>query len=180
MSRLVPTLFLLSLAAAPLHAQAPAPAASGNAAVLAVRNQWESTANYIVQSARDMPEAKFSYRPTPEVRSFGEIIGHVAGAQRMICAVALGEQPPAEDAVERSITTKAGLIEALEAANAYCGRAYAMSDADGQKAAELFGQKTTRFGALVLNATHDAEHYGNLVTYLRINGIVPPSSRGGM
>jgi uncharacterized damage-inducible protein DinB len=178
MSRVVATLLLLPLATAPLHAQAPA--ASGTAAVTAVRGQWQGMSNYILQSAQDMPEAKYSYRPTPEVRTFGELIGHVAGAQNMICAVAQGEQPPAEDAVETSATTKEALIEALRASNAYCAKAYAMSDAASQTPADLFGQKTTRLGVLVLNATHDAEHYGNIVTYLRINGMVPPSSRGGM
>lgn len=176
MSRLAQALLLLLVAAAPLCAQA----AAGNAAVMAVRSQWQYSANYVLQSAKDMPEDKYAYRPTKEVRSFGEIVGHVAGAQNLICATALGDPVPAEDAVEKAATSKAALVEAMEASIAYCGKAYAMSDADAGAPAEIFGMKTTRLGVLVLNATHDAEHYGNLVTYLRINGIVPPSSRGGM
>jgi len=104
----------------------------------------------------------------------------VAGAQNMICAAAMGEKVPAEDAVEKSAKTKAALIEALQASTAYCGKAYGMTDAASGAPVEIFGMKTTRLGVLVLNATHDAEHYGNIVTYLRINGIVPPSSRPGM
>jgi uncharacterized damage-inducible protein DinB len=175
MSRAFVALALLSATVAPLSAQA----APANASVSKVQWMSETMANYILKSAEQMPEEKYSYRPTPEVRTFGEIVGHVAGAQNMICAVALGERPPAEDAVEQSATTKAALIEALKASIAYCGKAYAQSDADSQQPAELFGMKTTRFGALVLNATHNGEHYGNLVTYLRINGMVPPSSQGG-
>lgn len=167
----------LTAGATPLWAQAAAPA---NPAVSAVQGMSEAMANNILKSAEQMPEEKFSYRPTPEVRSFGEIVGHVAGAQNMICAVAMGEQPPAEDAVEKATTTKAGLIEALKASIAYCGKAFAQSDADVQQPVEMFGMKTTRLGALVLNATHNGEHYGNLVTYLRINGMVPPSSQRGM
>jgi uncharacterized damage-inducible protein DinB len=155
-------------------------AGSENASVTAVRSMWEMMANYAVRSAEMMPDDKYSYRPTPEVRTFGEIIGHLAGAQDMICAVALGEQPPAEDAVEQAATTKAALIAALKASNEHCGRAYGQTDADTRAAVQLFGRDATRFHALVLNATHTGEHYGNLVTYLRINGMVPPSSQGGM
>ncbi len=162
----------------PLSAQA-APAAD-NASVAAVGMFWQQLAGYILQSAKDMPEEKYGYRPTPDVRTFGQIVGHVAGAQRMICAVALGEQPSGEDEIEKSVTTKAGLIAAMEASNEYCKRAYAQPDAATRAPAELFRMKMTRFHALTLNATHDGEHYGNIVTYLRINGIVPPSSRGGM
>jgi uncharacterized damage-inducible protein DinB len=178
MSRLFTALFLLALGTSTVSAQA-APAAD-NASVAAVGMFWQQLAGYILQSAKDMPEDKYGYQPTPEVRTFGQLIGHVAGAQKMICAVAMGEEPPAEDAVEQSATTKAGLVAAMEASNAYCKRAYAQKDADTRAPVELFGMHITRFHALTLNATHDGEHYGNIVTYLRINGIVPPSSRGGM
>jgi uncharacterized damage-inducible protein DinB len=177
MSRVFSAFILLSAAAAPLGAQM---AGSGNGSVTAVRSSWEMMTNYVLRSAEMMPEDKYSYRPTPEVRTFGELIGHVAGAQQMICAVALGEQPPAEDAVEKAATTKADLIAALKKSTEYCNRAFAQSDADAQAPAKLFGRDVTRMHALALNATHNGEHYGNLVTYLRINGMVPPSSQGGM
>lgn len=180
MSRTLAVLILVSATAAPLGAQMGHGAGSGNASVTAVKSSWEMMAGYIVRSAEMMPEDKYSYRPTPEVRSFGEIIGHVAGAQNMICAIALGEQPPAEDAVEKAAKTKAALITAVKQSMEYCNRAYAQSDADSRTPAKLFGQDVTRMDALVLNATHTGEHYGNLVTYLRINKMVPPSSQGGM
>jgi len=176
MPRLVPAIVLLVLPAVPLGAQAPD---ASHAAVTAVKGQWESVTNYILQSARDMPEAKFSFRPVPEVRTFGEILGHVSGSQDMFCAIVLGEKAPAEDAVEKAAKTKAALIESLTATTAHCAKAYAMSDAEAQAPAQVFGQPNTRLGVLVLNAVHNAEHYGNLVTYLRINGMVPPSSRRG-
>ena len=105
------------------------------------------------------------------------MIAHVAGAQNLMCAAALGDAPRAEDEIERSTTTKADLVAALEASTAYCAKAYAQSDAELQAPAELFGQRQTRFYAVTLNATHNGEHYGNLITYLRMQGIVPPSSR---
>ena len=129
------------------------------------------------QAAEDVPESLYGSRPTAEVRSFGELIGHVAGAQNLICAAALGEPARTEDEVERSQTTKAGLIAALKGSTEYCGRAYAQTDAASQQRTQLFGAERTRLFALTLNATHNAEHYGNLVTYMRINGMVPPSSR---
>ncbi len=179
MSRAFPVLALVSVAITPLAAQAQRGGGAGNAAVQAVRWQWQSMSGYVLQAAQDMPEAKYSYRPTPEVRTFGEIIGHVAGSQRMFCAMALGEQPPAEDAVEKAVTTKAGLVQAMRESNEYCDKAYQQTDAAVRVPANLFGQNVTRLHALVINATHDGEHYGNLVTYLRLNGMVPPSSKGG-
>jgi uncharacterized damage-inducible protein DinB len=123
----------------------------------------------------DVPEEKYSYKPTPDVRSFGEMFGHVAGAESMFCAMALGEKPPAEDAV--AVKTKAGLIAALKQSAANCERAYGQSDAAVASNIDVFGAQRSRLYALMMNATHDGEHYGNLVTYLRMNGMVPPSSR---
>jgi uncharacterized damage-inducible protein DinB len=181
MARVSPALILLSVAVSPLAGQAaPSASAPDNASVAAVRTMWEMMTNYVTQAALDMPEEKYSYRPTPEVRSFGELIGHVAGAQNLICAVALGEPPRAENEIEKTVKTKDGLIQALRQSTEYCARAYQQADAATRAAVELFGRPATRFHALVLNATHNGEHYGNIVTYLRINGMVPPSSRGGM
>jgi uncharacterized damage-inducible protein DinB len=164
------TLTLLVFAASPLLAQANSPVSTS-------RTLWMDVTNYLVQSAMDMPEEKYSYKPTPAVRSFGGLIGHVAGAQNMFCAVALGEKPPAEDAVEKAATTKAALVKALKASNDNCRRAYMQSDADASGMVDVFGQKQSRLFVLMMNTGHDNEHYGNIVTYLRMNGIVPPSSR---
>jgi uncharacterized damage-inducible protein DinB len=89
----------------------------------------------------------------------------------------LGDPQPAEDAVEKAATTKAALVQALRASTAYCARAYAIGAATLGRPIQLFGQRYTRAGALALNAVHDGEHYGNIVTYLRMKGMVPPSSR---
>jgi uncharacterized damage-inducible protein DinB len=138
---------------------------------------WEPMIGYITTAAEELPESTYAYKPTPEVRSFGQLIGHVAGAQYMFCATALGERPRNEDDIEKTRKTKAELVAALRASTQYCGRAYAQSDKAAQQKIKLFGQDRTRLFALGLNATHDAEHYGNIVTYLRINKLVPPSSR---
>jgi hypothetical protein len=80
-----------------------------------------------------MPEAKYTYRPAASVRSFGEIIAHVAGSQTMFCAIALGEQPSAEDAVESKKLGKEALIAALEKSNTDCAGAYEQNDAAATK-----------------------------------------------
>ena len=130
---------------------------------------------YVLQTAMDVPEDKYSYRPTPAVRSFGELFAHVAGAQSMFCAMALGETGPGEDAVKAA--TKTQLVDALKQSNTNCERAYAQSDAAASASIDVFGEPHSRLYALMMNATHDSEHYGNLVTYLRLNGMVPPSSK---
>jgi uncharacterized damage-inducible protein DinB len=156
---------------------APTAKASANPGVGASRAVWEMMSGYLQQSAEQMPEAEYAFKPTPDVRSFGQLIGHVAGAQYMICAAALGEAGKAEDDIEKSKTSKADLVAALKASSDYCRRAYSQPDATASASTQLFGQTQTRMYALVVNASHDGEHYGNIVTYLRIKGMVPPSSR---
>ena len=112
------------------------------------------------------------------MRTFGQLIGHVAGANFMICAAALGEAARGEDDIEKSKTTKADLVAALKASNEYCARAYALNDAQAAGMTKLFGQDQTKMFALALNAAHVGEHYGNVVTYMRMKGMVPPSSQG--
>ena len=156
---------------------APVSAQEGNPAVTTARMLWEPMIGYITTVAEELPESTYAYKPTPDVRSFGQMIGHVAGAQYMFCAAVLGEPGKNEDDIEKSRTTKAELVAALKASTQYCGRAYAQTDKAAQQKIKLFGQERTKLFALGLNATHDAEHYGNLVTYLRLNKMVPPSSR---
>jgi uncharacterized damage-inducible protein DinB len=145
--------------------------------IAAMKANWEGVIRFITMAAEELPEADYAYRPVASVRSFGELIGHIAGAQSMICAAALGEPQPAEDAVERSATTKAALVKALKESTSYCARAYAIPASAAGEAVTLFGAPNTKAGALALNAVHDGEHYGNIITYLRMKGMVPPSSR---
>jgi uncharacterized damage-inducible protein DinB len=176
MKRAIP-LFLL-LCAAPAAAQQTVSTSSANPAfaVESAKFMWELMTNFVTKAAEQMPEADYSFRPTPTVRTFGQMIGHVAGSQNMICSAALGEKGN-EDDIEKSTTTKAGLIAALRASSEYCQRAYAQSDVASATPTTLFGSPSTRLRALILNATHNSEHYGNLVTYMRIKGMVPPSSQ---
>jgi uncharacterized damage-inducible protein DinB len=147
------------------------------AGVAAMRAQWRQTIDYVRKAGEEFSEADYAYRPVATVRTVGQLIGHVAGAQFSICASALGEPAREEDAVEKAATTKAALLKALDESTAYCERAYAQTDAAAAASTQLFGSSAPRINALALNAVHDGEHYGNLVTYMRMKGMVPPSSR---
>ena len=158
--------------AIPLSAQSTSPGA-----VAVASSVWSSTIDYIIKSAEQMPEASYSFKPTPEVRSFGQLIGHVAGAQYVYCSAATGDKPASEGDIEKTKTSKSDLVAAIKASTEYCRRAYMQSDAAAQAMTKVFGEDRSRLYALVGNASHDAEHYGNIVTYLRMNKMVPPSSQ---
>jgi uncharacterized damage-inducible protein DinB len=168
-------LVLLLVVGSSLGAQTPA--ASVATPVTDARMLWTEVSDYITRAAVAAPDSVYAYRPTPAVRTFGQLVGHVAGAQRMFCAAALGEKAVNEEDIEKSSTTRAALVEALRQSNAYCARAYAMSDATAAGTVDLFGARRSRLFVLLMNATHDNEHYGNLVTYMRLQGMVPPSSQ---
>jgi uncharacterized damage-inducible protein DinB len=154
---------------------------SGNPVAQSIRQSWETAKRNVRESADAMPEATYGFQPTKEVRTFGQILAHIAGANYIFCSAAKGEKSPhAEDAFEKTATTRAAIIKALDASLAYCDSAYA-GVTDAQLSAPIalpFDQgKGVRARALIWNVDHLNEHYGNLVTYLRINNIVPPSSR---
>ena len=130
----------------------------------------------LMRSAQKMPEENYGFKPVDTVRSYGQIVGHLADAQYLFCSIALGEKNPGLD-IEHSKTTKSDLIASLTTAFAYCDKAYdTMTDATGAQMIKLFGNDAPRFSALEVNNMHNLEHYGNLATYMRIKGMVPPSS----
>lgn len=130
----------------------------------------------ISKAADKMPEENYAFKPSDDVRTFGQLVGHVADANYMFCSAVLGEKAPVSG-IEKSKTTKADLTAALKESFAYCDKAYdAMTDADGAKMVKFFGAERPKLGVLDFNNMHDYEHYGNMTTYLRMKGIVPPSS----
>jgi uncharacterized damage-inducible protein DinB len=163
------------------------PAAGAQPATAGLRQVWDGSKRNLSQSAEIMPEADYGFRPPTakspdgnQVRTFGQILAHVAGANYVICAAAKGEKSPhAEDEFEKTATTRAAISKALTASLAYCDTAFATDDRKLAETIEMpFGMgKAARSAALVMNISHVNEHYGNLVTYFRIKGIVPPSSR---
>jgi hypothetical protein len=177
--RLICSLAIVSMAVAPrVLAQAPAPMA--NPMTQALRSAWTAAKTNFRKSADVMPEAKYGFKPVDGVRSYGAILAHVAGASYEFCAAAKGEKPPHVEAeFEQSAKTKADIVKALDGSIAYCDQVY--EGLDDVKAAQVVGgafdgPRGARAANLIGNTTHFQEHYGNLVTYMRINGLVPPSS----
>ena len=170
------TLALIISSTALLSAQPPQPAAdSGYTA--AVRTRWNAIKRNISGSAQAMPDAGFAFKPTPEVRSFGELLGHLANEHYMLCSQIKGEKNPHESVDFEKKTTKAEFVKDINDSIAYCDAAYAAVKDDPQTVAPIAPNRDTPFSSMLLNVTHDSEHYGNLVTYLRLKGVVPPSSQ---
>jgi uncharacterized damage-inducible protein DinB len=130
----------------------------------------------VVGAAQKMPEENYSFKPTPEVRSFGQLVGHVADASYTFCSLATGEANPKKD-IEKTKTSKADLVAALKDGVAYCNRAFdSMTDAKGSQMVKFMSFNVAKLSLFSLNSAHTDEHYGNMVTYLRLKGIVPPTS----
>ncbi|MFN8582775.1 MAG: DinB family protein [Gemmatimonadaceae bacterium] len=164
---------LLSLTLAPAVARAQAnPLSDG------LRRDYHTVRDYFIRAAEKMPEETYASRPAPEVRTFAQQVAHVADDQYNLCAPARDEtRTAAYRDIEQRLSTKADLIGALKEAFAYCDAAYdALTDANAS--APTRGADRTRFAMLNWNLWHTWEHYGNVVVYLRIKGIVPPSSEG--
>jgi uncharacterized damage-inducible protein DinB len=153
-------------------------------AMMAAENPFSDYNRYVyrfmklvlVASAEKMPEEDYAFKPAESVRTFGELVGHVAESQYFFCSTALGEKNP-EIKAEKVKTSKADLVAALKDAVKYCDRAYdGMTDEAGSEKVKMMRRETPKLAVLSTNAIHSAEHYGNMITYLRIKGIVPPSS----
>ena len=135
----------------------------------------------VVKSAEQMTEANYAFKPTPDVRSFGQLIGHVANANYMICSTATGAANPSAGDIEKTKTSKADLTKAVAESFAFCEAQFdALTPAKAAEVVDVFGMKMPRLNALQFATAHDFEHYGNIVTYMRLKGMVPPSSQRGM
>jgi uncharacterized damage-inducible protein DinB len=141
-----------------------------------VRPHYERVKEYLLRSADQMSDDDFAFRPTADVRSAISMFGHIADSQYYFCSVGLGESPR-ETEIEQTEQTRTGMVAALRQSFEYCDRAYAQSDAQVLQLVGPEGRERPRLSQLVLNTAHNWEHYGNIVTYLRLRGQVPPSSQ---
>jgi hypothetical protein len=139
--------------------------------------QFGALTSFVVRSAEKVPEDLYPFRPTPEVRSFAELYGHVADAWFAMCSTAIGAKPP-RTGIEKAVAGKAALVAALKEGIAYCNTVYdGMSDQKGSsETVPFYFGPTPRLSVLYFVVTHTYEHYGNLVTYMRLKNMVPPSS----
>ena len=162
---------LASLANAQISPSLPNPTMKPNPLTTTISIFRSNMQDKIVKSAEEMPESKYSYRPTKDVRSFAEILNHVADISYILCSNVKGEATPATAAAKGS---KTEIMAYLKGAFDYCDGLYSgFTDAHLNDPADFWGAKTNKMFVLTQVANHDALHYGNLVTYLRLNGLVP-------
>ena len=164
----------MTLLAAPLWCQD----AAKNPQLAGAKAFFEIAKTDVLKSVEKMPEAKFSFRPSDDVRTYGQLLAHVADGQFVICGM-VKDGKPVMKGFEKSATSKAAILQALNEGFAYCDSAYAgLTDASSIDMASFFGNQRTKLSILSFNTAHTMEHYGNMVTYMRMNKIVPPSSEG--
>jgi uncharacterized damage-inducible protein DinB len=153
----------------------PSLAAGVNAMHAAIRRN-------LAEAAENMPADEYAFRPTPQVRTFGQLIGHLINSNFFFCAQVASEKSPAT-ADYQQITEKPALVKALNDSLAYCDRVYAATtDANFLQPLQIANvhgtgsTKTVRGAVLMYNIAHNNEHYGNLVVYMRLKNHVPPST----
>ena len=164
-------LSLVSLANAQISPNLPNPTGAPNPLTTTLSIFRSNMQDKIMKAADTMPESKYSYRPTKDVRSFGEIVAHVADISYILCSNAKGEAPPATGTAKGSKTEIAVYLNG--AFHYYDGVYSGFTDAHLNDSADFFGFKTNKMFILTQAGNHDALHYGNLVTYLRLNGLEP-------
>ncbi len=166
MKRLSTLTLILTCAAAGLFAQNNPFSADAKGAYTGIKNT-------LMRAADKMPAENYSFKTVPEVRTYGEMITHVADIQFMLCGMVKGEQKQ----MKAPGTTKEQATAYLKSSFDYCDGVYdSMTDAAGAEKVKMFGRELTKLGVLNFNIGHDNEMYGTMVAFLRIKGIVPPSS----
>jgi uncharacterized damage-inducible protein DinB len=164
-------LSLPSLANAQISPSLPNPTAAPNPLTTTLSIFRSNMQDKIMKAADEMPESKYSYRPTKDVRSFAEILNHVAAISYTLCSNVKGEATPATATMKGS---KTEIMAYLKGSFDYCDGVYSgFTDTHLDDPADFFGAKTNKMFILTQVGNHDALHYGNLVTYLRLNGLVP-------
>lgn len=130
----------------------------------------------IIVAAQQMPEEFYSFRPTPELRSFGELLAHIAESNFQMGAIAKGEANPMSNVVP----DKAEVIEALKKSFDYTAEARKnMTQERKGTMVEFMGGSQPAGNILDFSVFHSLQHYGNVIIYMRLKGLVPPSSQEG-
>jgi uncharacterized damage-inducible protein DinB len=127
-----------------------------------LRKGFAEVSEWVSKAAEMVPAEKYSYRPVDSVRTFGQLVAHIADSYNYYCSRGTGKEVEWSDPIEKGNTDKATLIPKLQQA------------LDGCKAA--YGNNNGRVGPLLGNVGHTSLHYGNIITYMRMLGMKPPSS----
>jgi len=140
-----------------LSAQQAAPSDPG----AQLKGVFEEVTELVVKGAGQVPAEKYAFQPNATVRTFGQLVAHIADGNNYYCARAAGQKVEWSDAVEKTTTDKAAIMQKLQGSIALCAAQHAKNSTALQ---------------LLSNYGHLNLHYGNMITYLRLMGMVPPSS----
>jgi uncharacterized damage-inducible protein DinB len=158
------------------QAQPPAPQTftlSGNA----VRG-YQNIERNLLEAAEKMPEADYAFKPTPEVRPFGQLVAHVALSQFGTCSTLKGDATaPHKDDKEETTRSKADLVALFKESTAYCDPVLTALKDEEMTVLTKAGRNQAAKGLFLLGTvSHGNEMYGTMAVYLRLKGIVPPST----
>jgi len=138
------------------------------------KQAFTSIKTSLVQMAESMPEENYSFKPTPDIRSFGEMVAHVANAQAGLCSMAAAEKKSVN---AKGTMSKAELVSTLKDSAAFCDAAWdGLTDATAAETVKMGKTERSKLGVMTFNSMHDNEEYGYMAVYLRLKGIVPPTS----
>jgi len=142
-----------------------------------VQRGYAALKGNILKSADRMPAEGYSYRPTPEVRTFARVVNHVTEAQWHSCGAINGTAAEAQPKVPEETADKATVVAALNASFAECDKAFAsLNEANLLQLIPSGPSTRSRIGLAWGTVSHDNEQYATLALYLRLKGLVPPSS----
>jgi uncharacterized damage-inducible protein DinB len=166
MNRLAASIFILLLSIATARA--------ADEIVGPLRTQWGITRDLVVNLVQIMPEDKYDYKPTPEIRSFREIVGHLILENYNFMSMVAGEPAP-DKAKFEALKSRDELTKALAESYAFGEHTLAtLTDAKAVEKITMRGQSVVRWYPILYNIQDSMDHYGNLVVYVRLNGLVPP------
>ena len=158
------------------QAQPATPPQNANPLSAELKQMYNGVKNNLIKMAEKMPEEHYSFKATAEIRTFGQLVAHVADSQARSCSAVNGE-PKALNAASK--TSKADLVAALKESFAICDIAYdSLTDATANTIVRMGQRQRSKLGALAGNLSHSNEEYGYMAVYMRLKGIVPPSSEG--
>ena len=152
-------------------------APAGGSVVADVQRSYAGLKANILKAAEKMPAESYGYRPTPDIRTFARVLNHVSEAQLHTCGTLNQTSPDTIAKVPPETADKATIVAALEASFAECDKAYAaLTDANALQMVTQGTATRARLGYAWGNVAHDDEQYATLSLYLRLKGLVPPSS----
>jgi DinB superfamily len=153
------------------------PARAQNPVADALRGRLASAQKNFTATAEEMPANKYAYKPTPAHMTFAQHMVHMADFNEMMCALVSGTPAPTHAKVEAT-SPKDAIVAHVQRSFAYCSTAFgALDDAKLGDAIQLFGSASTKANAAIILATDWSDHYAVTATYLRLNGLLPPTAR---